>query len=88
LADNNDEKVLADNHDSPSFQSLQTHSPYANPIFSKFLQNLIETNLLEQSLTEESSFFSGQKQMTQKVLAIEINTTIAFFNIICIMNQE
>jgi hypothetical protein len=52
------------------------------------LQNLIETNLLEQSLTEDSTFFSGQKQVTQKVLAIEINTTIAFFNIICIMNQE
>lgn len=54
-ADTNDEKVL------PSIIDLIVHkkvSPYDNPIFCKFLFEVIETNILAHSLVQDNGFFN------------------------------
>jgi hypothetical protein len=46
----------------------------------------MKRHLLDLPLTEEPAFSIGQGK--QPVLALEISSTIAFLNIICIMNQD
>ena len=74
-ADTNDEKVLTDK----SIALQQDISPYDNKNFCTFLYNSIEKNMLDQHMIDKRYHQS---------LAIEINTSISFLNLVCIMNED
>ena len=76
-ADTNDEKVLRES--SVLKMSGYGTSPYDNPNFCQFLYKIIEKNMLDQYLIDKRYYQS---------LAIEINTSISFLNLVCIMNEE
>lgn len=65
-------------------------SPYDNSVFCRFLFEVIDINLLQQKLVLDNGYFNQRTQsyVSQPTLVLEINTSIAILNLICIMNQE
>jgi len=83
--DNNDEKVIAE---AARVGGAGLVCPYDNPVFCRFLADIMEDLMLSQEVVYEAKYFQGPQAVTGYQLGLEINTTIQLLNIVCIINSD